>query len=195
MSLAVIWLFSYWDSVYTKHRLEAHPASVYLVPFIRASMFLCAELHTGLQTGVTFQHLYPKMSVVTSSGQRCFYATSALTTSPRFVAWAPGLSCMFSLPDFWGNDPWWSWSHFPMGPALPGLLFCGTLLSSVPVGLVVFYFSLCVILCFIVSRSSMLQAHRTGLGSLGSGDALRSSRLAGKHSATRIYLKVFPFLF
>lgn len=72
--------------MYTKHRLEAHPAPVYLVPFIRASMFLCAELQTGLQTGVTFQHLFPKMSVVTSSGQRCFYATSALITLPRLVA-------------------------------------------------------------------------------------------------------------
>lgn len=118
LSLAVIWLFNYWDSVYTKHRLEAHSASVYLVPFIRASMFLCAELHTGLQTGVTFQHLYPKMSVVTSSGQCCFYAASALTASPRFVTWAPGLSCMFSLPWFLGK---WSMvivKSFPYGTSL-----------------------------------------------------------------------------
>lgn len=72
--------------MFTKHRLEAHPVPIYLVPFIRAGMFLCAELQTWLQIGVTLQHLYPTMSVVTSSGQRCFYASSALTTLPRFVA-------------------------------------------------------------------------------------------------------------
>lgn len=110
------------------------------------------------------------------------YLTSFCGINLRFIMY------VFSS---WFLGKWylWLWSHCPMGPSRqPSQGYC-----SVDHFLVVFYFPFCVILCFTLSRSLILQAHCTGLGSLGCGDALRSSSLAGKHSATRIHLKFFPF--